>query len=338
MDKIGISSYGLYIPEKRMESSTISQQFNIPRDVVEQKQGVIRKHVSETMEMPSDMAHKASLAAIESAEASGISRKDISTIIYVGSQWKDYNVWLMSTFLQERLGLKHAFALDMSAMCAGMVTGLYLARSMLQANEDLRAVLLIGASKESYIVNPDDPKTSWMDDFADAGVAAVVARDYSKNEILKSAFMTDGSLSDGTLLIPGGARVPFYDKYCDRKGAYLESLISKEEFKDKLSSISLRNFKSVIKGSIRKSDLNSSDIRMIFLNHMKPSFHREILHSLNMSEDRSVYLNEYGHSQSADQFISLDIALKQGILKSGPVVFAAAGTGYVWSSTVIKWG
>ena len=286
MTQVGIVSYGIYIPERRVTSAQISEQFDIPIEVVESKQGIHEKHVSSKTEMPSDMAYRAATIALDRAEKAGVDRKDIGAIFYVGSQWKDYNVWLMSTFLQEKLLLKHAYSMDLSAMCAGMVTGLYLSRSILSSDEDLRAVLLVGASKESYIVNPQDDKTSWMDDFADAGVAAVIARNFPRNAILKSDFLTNGSLSDGTLLVTGGAKQPFYKPYCDQKRAYLESLIPKDDFKNRLTSISLNNFKTVINGSIRKSGLRNEDISMIFLNHMKPSFHAEILESLNISPER----------------------------------------------------
>ncbi len=338
MDNIGIISYGIYIPKNIITSKEISKDFNIPEDVVVNKQGFKKKHVSYESETPSDMAFYAAKSALEKAEMIGVNMSDIGSIIYVGSQWKDYNVWLLSTYLQEKLGLKQAYSFDLSAMCAGMVTGLYLAKSILLSDDHMKAVLLVGASKESYIVKTNDPNTSWMDDFADAGVAAVIAKDTKKNIILKSDFMTDGSLSDGALIITGGAKVPFYQNYCVDKKVYLESLIPKEDFKRKMENVSLKNFKNVIQNSIQKSALKNEDVKMIFLNHMKPSFHIELLKSLNMPSSKSIYLDEYGHSQSADQFIGLDIALNKGLFKEGYIVFAAAGTGYVWSSTVIKWG
>ena len=188
MDNIGIISYGLYIPKNIITYKEISKAFNIPEDVVLNKQGLKKKHVSSESEMPSDMAFYAAKSALEKAEVMGINITDIGSIIYVGSQWKDYNVWLLSTYLQEKLGLKQAYSFDLSAMCAGMVTGLYLAKSMLLSDDSMKAVLLVGASKESYIVKPNDPNTSWMDDFADAGVAAVIAKGAKRNIILKSEF------------------------------------------------------------------------------------------------------------------------------------------------------
>lgn len=338
MSSIGIVSYGIYIPERVVKAKDISKIFNIPENVVIEKQGLKEKHVSSEEEMPSDMALKAARIAIDKAMKSGIDKNEIGAILYIGSQWKDYNVWLMSTYLQENLGLSRAYSLDISAMCAGMVTGLYIAKSILLSDENMRAILLVGASKESYIVNPENQKTTWMDDFADAGVAAVVSKNFDKNQILNSDFLTDGSLWAGTLLITGGAKVLYDEKYCVSKRPYLESLLSKEEFKQKMENVSLKNFKNVILNAISKSGLKTDDISMVFVNHMKPSFHSELLKSIGLKAENSIYLDKFGHSQSADQFIALDIALKEKIFEKGNIVFAAAGTGYVWSATVIRWG
>lgn len=338
MDAVGIVSYGIYIPENVRSSRNVAEEFDLPLSVVETKQGLSEKHVSESEEMPSEMGIKAARIALEEAERKGVRLADIGALMYVGSQWKDYNIWLMSTYLQERLGLTGAFSFDMSSMCAGMVMGLYVAKSLLLTNKDLRSILLVGASKESYLVNPADPKSTWMDDFADAGVAAVVSRGWKENIVLDSDFMTDGSLSFGTLEITGGAKQGFYEQYCKRKKVYLESLLTKEELKAKLEAISLENFRKVIESSVSKSGLRKEDVRMVLSNHMKPSFQRMLLKSLEISEDRSFYLSDFGHSQSADQLIALDQVVRRDPGFKGNVVLAAAGTGYVWGSTVISWG
>lgn len=338
MDEIGVASFGLYLPKATVSNEEIGNEFQIPPDIVLNKQGLKRKHISSSSEMPSDMGFYAANEAIQKFVEAGYSKNDIGALMYIGSQWKDYNLWLISTNLQERLGLRNAYSFDVSAMCAGMVMGLNLAKGMLMANKNIRSVLLVGASKESFIVNPKNRSTSWMDDFADAGVAAIVSRDAKGNKIMESEFLTDGSLSQAALIVPGGAKVPSFRNYCEADRPYIESLISKDEFKKKMEAVSLNNFKKVIEKSVEKSGITMSEVKMVFLNHMKPSFHRSLLDSLGIGPDRSVYLEEYGHSQSADQFIGLNVALEEGKFERGYIVLAAAGTGYVWGSTVIKWG
>ena len=338
MRNVGIVSYGLYIPESIQTAEDISNIYHIPVDVVKKKQGLLSKHVSKKDEMPSEMAIKAAKKAIEKATLKGIGKDDIGMILYVGSQWKDYHVWLMSTYIQDALGIEGAFSLDMSSMCTGIVFGLYVAKKILSSGTEGKSILLVGASKESYIVDPENRSTNWMDNFADAGVAAIVAPDFSENLILSSDFMSDGSLSFSVLERGGGAKEPCYPDYCSRNRIYLEGLMDKERMKSILDNKSVENFRMVIERSIKKSGIKTEDVSKIFLNHMKPTFHNEILASLGIPEKKSYYLERFGHSQSADQFIALDQVISETGFSTGNIVFAAAGTGYVWGSTVIKWG
>lgn len=338
MTSVGIASYGLYVPRTTVDAATIARRFHLPLEVVRDKQGLHRKHVSRPGEMPSEMGRRAARTALERAHGQGIDRKDIGLVIYCGSQWKDYHIWLMSTYLQDRLGIPECFAFDLSAMCAGVVFGLSAAKSFLVADPDLRAVLLIGASKESYIVRPTDATSRWMDNFADAGVGVVVARDFGRNLVLGSDFLSDGSLSLAPVQRGGGARHPAYLPYIRARQVFAENLLPEAVFRRRMDAVSLPNFSRVIERSIERSGLTPADIRMVFLNHMKRSFSRAILEKVGIPEERAYYLEEYGHSQSADQILALDRSLTSGRFSEGPTVMAAAGSGYVWGSTVVRWG
>jgi 3-oxoacyl-[acyl-carrier-protein] synthase III len=306
--------------------------------VVREKQGIRAKRVSPAGTMPSAMALSAARSAMAQARARGVDPVDIGLVVWCGSQWKDYHVWLASAYLQDRLHLPKAFAFDLSSMCTGSVFGLALAKRFLVADDDLRAVLLVGASKESYLVRPSDPRSRWMDNFADGGFSAVVARDRSQNRILGSDFLSDGSLALGVLEKAGGARFPASVAYKRAGRAYLESLMDDATFRRRIERVSLGNFEMVIRRSVGKSGLRPEDIRLVLLNHMKRSFHHAVLERVGGDATRSIYLEEFGHTQSADQFVGLDLALHRRSFSAGPVVMAAAGAGYVWGSTVVDWG
>jgi 3-oxoacyl-[acyl-carrier-protein] synthase III len=321
-----------------VSARTIARQFHLPESVVVEKQGFTGKHVSAPGEMPSAMALAAGRSALTRARREGIDPADIGLIAWCGSQWKDYHVWLASAYLQDRLHLPKAFAFDLSAMCSGSVFGLALAKRFLVADDDLRAVLLIGASKESYLIRPSDIRGRWMDNFADGGWAVVVARDRSKHRVLASEFMSDGSIALMAAEKNGGARFPASAAYARAGRAYLEGLMDEGKFRRIIERVSAPNFETVIRRSIEKSGLTPADVRLLILNHMKRSFHRAVLEHVGVDASRSFYLEEFGHTQSADQFLALDEALRRHLFTTGPVVMAAAGAGYVWGSTVVEWG
>jgi 3-oxoacyl-[acyl-carrier-protein] synthase-3 len=64
-----------------------------------------------------------------------------------------------------------------------------------------------------------------------------------------------------------------------------------------------------------------------------------MIQDLGLNKDQTIYLERYGHMGQVDQILSLHLALNEGKVKDGTVVcMLAAGIGYVWASTIIKWG
>ncbi|MFQ3673797.1 MAG: 3-oxoacyl-[acyl-carrier-protein] synthase III C-terminal domain-containing protein, partial [Aggregatilineales bacterium] len=60
---------------------------------------------------------------------------------------------------------------------------------------------------------------------------------------------------------------------------------------------------------------------------------------VGLTPEQSVYLEDYGHVQSVDQVLALELGLAQGKIRPGDlVVLAGAGTGYTWSAVALRWG
>jgi 3-oxoacyl-[acyl-carrier-protein] synthase-3 len=94
----------------------------------------------------------------------------------------------------------------------------------------------------------------------------------------------------------------------------------------------------VIDKALEKSGLTRSDIGYLNILHMKPSAHQFVLHELGLREDQSYYLGDYGHIGQHDQALSIKKGLETGRLHPGMVmVMVAAGIGYAWSASVVKW-
>jgi len=95
----------------------------------------------------------------------------------------------------------------------------------------------------------------------------------------------------------------------------------------------------VITKSVEKSGYSVKDIDFIAPIFMKRSILLNILEKFNLTEENSYVLEDYGHCQSADAFISVVQGKKLNRIKDGDiVVMLGAGTGYTWAATTIRWG
>ena len=71
---------------------------------------------------------------------------------------------------------------------------------------------------------------------------------------------------------------------------------------------------------------------------MKRSMHELIVRELGVA-GRAAYLDDTGHMSGVDPLLALDRAARAGEVRDGDVVLLlAAGTGYTWAASVVRWG
>jgi 3-oxoacyl-[acyl-carrier-protein] synthase-3 len=330
---VGIASLGIYMPKNFETSSEIAQKADLPVDVVEVKLGIKKKHVAAPDEHVSDMALAAGKKAL-----GDFNPLDLDAVIYFGSEYKDFPVWSCACKVQYDLGAHNAFATEIMSLCASFTVALRMAKSMMLNEKNMNNVLLVMASKESYLINYKNPRVRFMYNFGDGGAAVLLQKGLNKNIILETHNITAGFFNKHVKVLEGGSVNPTHCIEIPKKAGLLE-VIDPLEMKERLDPISFENFIGVIQTALSKSGKKLKDLNFLAPIHFKRSLHDTILENLNLTEKQSFYLENYGHVQSADQIIGLWEASQRGLLKDGDIVaLLAAGTGYTWGSTILRWG
>ena len=109
--------------------------------------------------------------------------------------------------------------------------------------------------------------------------------------------------------------------------------------KARLDEVSLGNFVTAAEGALTRSGLTLADASYLCGIHMKRSMHEEIAAALGIEPSRTAYLDDTGHMSGVDPLLALDRAARAGELADGDVVvLLAAGTGYTWAASVVRWG
>lgn len=332
---IGVEGIGIYIPETFMYASEIAEKTGIPEDVISKKFGVIRKPIPGPGDTPSSMAVKASIDAIES---SGVSPEEIDLVIWNGAQHKDYPCWLAGLKVAEEIGARKAWSFDMEAMCGSMMAGMDVAKSIMMARDDVNTVLLASGYRNVDLINLQNPATRFMLDLGAGGAAAVLRKGMNENLILASAFKGDGSFSEDCVVpVAGAAKWPMKPEDIDRYAFEMTNNV--DDFKKRLSERTMPNFYAVIRESLQKSGYSEKDIDYLAILHFKRSAHLAVLEELGLSQEQTVYLENFGHLGQNDQLLSIKLGLERGRIKDGSiVVLVGAGLGFVWAATTLKWG
>lgn len=330
---VGIKDIQIYVPEEIEDSSIISKKSGIPKDVIENKFGIIKKHKASQEESVSDMAIKASRKILKNFDP-----LDLDLVVYCGSEFKDYYLMNIAAKIQYLIRAKNANAFEIHSLCSAGVLSLQILKSMMLNDPDINNVLLVSSSKETSIVNYENERSRFMFNFGDGASAALLQKGCAKNIILETHMITDGSFAEDVAVYNIGNN-NLMDFSLINNNPIMLDVKEPQSMKERLDPITLGNFVSVIEKSVKKSGYTNKDIDFIAPIFMKRSILENILDRFNLSEENSFVLEDYGHCQSADAFISIVEGKRLGRIKEGDlVVMLGAGTGYTWAATTIKWG
>lgn len=334
-DRIGVVSWGVYIPAGIETAADVAAASGVPEEVVARKMGLIEKRVAG----PDDhCAEMATWAAQQALERANLDPKEVDLIIYHGSEYKNHFVWSAATRVQYLLGAENAAAFEIYALCAGAPIAFKTARSMMRDDPSLKHVLLVTASRENDLVDYQNERARFMFNFGAGGGAVLLKRGHTANEVLAAAVVSDGTLSKSVVMEAGGSYHPPSEETVAHHLHQLD-VPDLEFMGQRLGEVSLPNFYKVIDKAVEDSGHHRSDIQFLGIVHMKRSFHDAILRDLGLQDDQSIYLDHFGHMQSVDQIMALELAAQRDLLpEQGLVVLAGAGTGYTWSAVAIQWG
>jgi 3-oxoacyl-[acyl-carrier-protein] synthase III len=330
MTRVSLAATASYLPEQWMTAAEVADRSGIPETVIVEKFGLRGKHIAAADEHVSDLSVRATETLLEE---SGVDPAEIDVVMYFGSMWKDYSIWQVAPWIAHRIGASNAYAVEYDNVSCGTPVALRIARDMLIAEDDLRTVLVVAASRESYLLDYDNQRSRFMFNFGDGAVAGLLVKDGGRNEVLGCHGVTDGAFSL-QVKVPSGGSVSPNGGY-----RYLD-VMDPAGMKDGLDDVSLANFVRAAEGALERSGGASlDDVGYLCGIHMKPSMHRAVLAELGIDRGRAAYLDDTGHMSGVDPLLALDRAARAGELQDGELVLLlAAGTGYTWAASVVRWG
>jgi 3-oxoacyl-[acyl-carrier-protein] synthase-3 len=335
--RVGLAATASYLPERWMTAAEITAASGIPEDVLVEKFGLRGKHIAAPDEHVSDMSVRAAEQLFADAE---IEPADVDAVVYFGSTWKDYAVWQAAPWIAHRLGCTNALAIEFDHVSYGTPVAFRLCRNFLLAEPELRTILAVAASRESYLLDYENVRSRFMFNFGDGAAAALFVRDYPANEVLGSHAITDGSLSLQVKVPAGGSVEPAYGPADGHNGArHFLDVADPAAMKERLDATSLENFFRVAEGALQRSGATLADVSLLCGIHMKRSMHEAVLDALGIDGERAPYLDDTGHMSGVDPLFALDRAVRAGeVADGGLVLLLAAGTGYTWAATALRWG
>jgi 3-oxoacyl-[acyl-carrier-protein] synthase III len=336
-ETIGILGIGVYLPQTTMSAAQIAAATNgvWSEEAVREKLGILQKTVPGPQDGTQEMGALAAQAAINDAN---IDPREIDVILCFGEEWKEYPLTTSALYIQDRIGATNAWGIDVQNRCCTSVSALKMAKDMLIADPDITTVLVAGGYRNSDFVDYTDKNMSMMYNLSAGGGALILRKGMNRNLLLGSHLISDGSLARTAGVEIGGTVNPITADNVETAYKSLR-LLEPEKMKARLNEVSQANWMTCIDKALAKSNKTRSDIGYLDILHIKRSGHLSMLKDLGLSEDQTIYLENYGHMGQVDQILSLKLGLDQGKINDGTLVcMIAAGIGYVWAANIVQWG
>jgi len=333
--RIGLTATAAYLPERWMTSAEVAEASGIPEPVIREKFGLRGKHIAAPDEHVSDLAVAAGRRLLEEHS---LDPGSIDVVVYYGSTWKDYPVWQVAPWIAHRLGCTNAYAVEYDNVSMGTPVALRAVRALLVAEPEWRNSLVVAACRESYLLDYRNERSRFMFNFGDGAVAGLLVADTDRNLVLASHAITDGSFALQVKVPAGGSVEPPSIESVMNRRHYLD-VTDPTEMKNGLDEVSLANFVLAARGAVERSGAMLDDVSYLCGIHMKRSMHHAILEALGIDAARASYLDDTGHMSGVDPLFGLDRAVRAGEIGDNDLVLLlAAGTGYTWAATALRWG
>ena len=317
-----ITGTGSYLPPRRVSNEQLAAQLaergiETSDEWIVARTGIRARHFAEADVTASDLAAEAARAALAAADCDA-SRIDL---IIVATSTPDMVFPSAACLVQRKLGIAGCAAFDVQAVCSGFVYALTVADAMIRTGAANKA-LVVGAEVFSRILDFDDRTTCVL--FGD-GAGAVVLEASDTPGLLASELHADGRHVE-ILCVPGtvaGGKVI---------GDPLLKMDGQAVFK-----LAVGVLEDVARSVLAKAGRTDADIDWLVPHQANIRIMQSTAKKLKLPLDKLIAtVDEHGNTSAASIPLALDVAVKDGRIKSGDtVMLEGVGGGFTWGAVLL---
>ena len=318
-----VRGVGACLPPRVIANAEMATIVDTTDEWIVQRTGIRQRYVAGDGETTSTLATRAAEAALADA---GLSPADIDLII-VATSSPDYTFPAVATQVQAALGIDRGVAFDLQAVCSGFVFAVATADKFLTSGSHKRA-LVIGAETFSRLLDWTDRTTCVL--FGDGAGAIVLEAEPSDGRLTSRGIISSQLRSDGRhrakLYVDGGPSTTQTVGHLRMEG--------REVFKHAVGMVT-----DVIKACFDDAGVTAADIDW-FVPHQA---NRRIIDAsadkLGLAREKVVVtVDLHGNTSAASIPLALDVAVRDGRIKTGDLVMIEAmGGGFTWGAALIRW-
>ena len=239
----------------------------------------------------------------------------------------DYKTPSVASYVQAKLELENAGAIDINAACAGFTYGLNIANGLITSGQN-KKVLVIGAETLSKITDYKDRGTCIL--FGDGAGAFLVEYNEDETSFIASDAGSDGN--KGHHLYCSELSEAMFDEALANPGFIVQNGRGVYKW-------AVGNVPRIIEQTLNKANYAKEDLDWFVPHSANARMIESICDKSGIARDKALKsLEYYGNTSSATIPLAIDLAVKENKIKKGDLVLLVGfGGGLAYASTLIKW-
>jgi 3-oxoacyl-[acyl-carrier-protein] synthase-3 len=317
-----VKGVGHYLPTRVVENAEFEASLETNDEWIRARSGIERRHFAGEGETTSTMATAAAKAALDMA---GMTVDDVDAIV-VATSTADLTFPSAATMVQDQLGMRHGFAFDIQAVCAGFVFALTNANALIVSGQ-ARRVLVIGAETFSRIMDWTDRSTCVL--FGDGAGALLLESQEGEGTSADRGILSTDLNSDGSyrelLYVDGGSSTG--------TTGYLR-MQGNQVFRHAVEKLS-----KTATTAMERAGIDGTDVDWIVPHQANIRIIQGTAKKLGLSMDKVVVtVQDHGNTSAASIPLALSVGVQRGQIKKGDLlVTEAIGGGLAWGAVVLRW-
>jgi 3-oxoacyl-[acyl-carrier-protein] synthase III len=314
-----------------LTNDQLSQRIETSNEWIVERTGIHQRRIS-TPGDPSELNSSLGLAAaIRALEAANKTPQDIDQILYATCT-PDTLIPSTACWLQNKLGAKRAWAMDINAACSGFVFALATADQFIRTG-NVKTSLVVGADVLSAFTNWSDRSSCIL--FGDGAGAAVVEStpSNSPHRILSSHLGSDGSQWELFHMPAGGSSLEVTPEVYEKK---LNKMHMKGKEMFKAAVVTLADFAV---RALESHGMTTRDLDWFIPHQANLRIIEAVAKRLDFPMSKVlVNIENFGNTSSATVPTVLDEAVRTGKIRPGnTVLLDAFGAGLTTGSLLLRW-
>ena len=321
-----ITGVGGYVPDYVLSNEELSRMVDTNDEWIMTRVGIKERRIlTEEGLGTSYMARKAAKDLLMKTDCD----PDTIDALIVTTTTPDYKFPSTASIVLGKLGLKNAFALDISAACCGFLYSLDIASSLIKSGR-CQKVIVIGADKMSSMVDYTDRQTCVL--FGDGAGAVLVEGTEEENVGLIDSFLrTDGQGLPFLHMKAGGSVCPPSHFTVDHRLHYIYQE-GRTVFRYAVTDMS-NDCLEIMK----RNNLTEQDVAWIAPHEANLRIIEAVTKRIGVSMDRVlVNIDHYGNTSAA----TIPLALwdfEKDLKKGDNIIMTAFGAGFVHGASLTRW-